>query len=370
MTNPKHVVQDLLELAGIRINGPNPHDIAVHDERFYLRTLRDKNLGLGESYMDGWWDCPSLDQFVHRLLAARLHEKVRKNLKLLPPLIRAYLFNRQSLSRGLQVAEEHYNLDNELFLCFLDPNIQYSCGYFQNTDDLNQAQISKLDLIISKLDLKPTDHLLDIGFGWGGLARYVAEKVGCRVTGVNISTEQISFARKYCSGLPIDILQCDYRRIEGKFDKIVSVGMFEHVGSKNYRIFMNVIDRVLRPDGIFLLHTIGSNESSLTTDPWIDKYIFPNGLLPSPSQIGRAIEKRLVMEDWHNFGPYYDKTLMAWNGNFQAAWPTLSKKYNDRFKRMWEYYLLSCAGAFRARHNQLWQIVLTKIGCSQPNCRF
>lgn len=370
MANPKHIIHELFELADIRVNGSNPWDIEVHDERFYLRALKEKNLGLGESYMDGWWDCARLDEFIFRLLISKIPEKVSRNFKIILSLIRAYIFNLQSIRRGVQVAKEHYNLDNELFLSFLDTNIQYSSGYFQNTDELGQAQINKLDMIIAKLHLKPYDHLLDIGFGWGGLAKYIAQRVGCEVTGVNISTEQIAFARKSCAGLPINIIHSDYRNIQGKFDKIVSVGMFEHVGSKNYKTFMNVIERTLKPEGIFLLHTIGSNESSLTTDPWIDKYIFPNGQLPSATQISKAMEKVFVMEDWHNFGPDYDKTLMAWNSNFQQAWPSLKEKYDCRFKRMWEYYLLSCAGAFRSRHNQLWQIVITKNGRQQPYCRF
>jgi cyclopropane-fatty-acyl-phospholipid synthase len=366
----KSVVQELFEIAGIKVDGPNPWDIRVHDDRFYQRALNESNLGLGESYMDGWWDCPRPDEFFFRILTAQLHEKTRRNLKTFLTVIRAHLFNLQSVRRVFQVARAHYNLDNELFFSFLDPHLQYSCAYFRDTEDLSEAQIRKLDLIVSKLDLKPSDHLLDIGFGWGGLAKYVASKVGCEVTGVNISTEQISFAKGHCAGLPIKMIHSDYRQIQGSFDKIVSVGMFEHVGSKNYLAYMDVINRVLKPDGIFLLHTIGSNESSMMTDPWIDKYIFPNGLLPSPAQIGKAIEKRLVIEDWHNFGPYYDKTLLCWNERFQRAWPQLAKKYDERTKRMWEYYLLSCAGVFRSRHNQLWQIVLTRTGRQQPFCRF
>ncbi len=370
MTTWKKVFVDLLELAGIRVNGPNPWDIRVHDERFYARALNEKNLGMGEAYMDGWWDCRRLDEFFYRIIMAGLPEKTKRNIKIILLLLRAYLFNLQSVRRVIQVAQTHYNFGNDLFLSFLDPYMQYSCGYFRDTDDLNQAQINKLDLIVAKLNLKSSDHLLDIGFGWGGLARFVAEKVGCKVTGVNISSEQIHFAKRFCAGLPVNFVHSDYRNIHGQFDKIVSVGMFEHVGSKNYGAYMDVIERVLKPEGIFLLHTIGINESYVTTDPWIDRYIFPNGQLPSMAQIGKAIEKRFVMEDWHNFGPDYDKTLMAWNARFQKAWPTLEKKYDNRVKRMWEYYLLSCAGVFRSRQNQLWQIILTKTGCDQPNCRF
>ena len=365
----KRLVVELFELAGINVCSPNPWDINIFNDGFYSRALNEKNLGLGESYMDHWWECERLDEFFFRILKANLPEKIRTNLKTSLGILRARLFNLQTVRRSRRVASTHYNLDKDLFLSFLDPHLQYSCGYFENTDNLDKAQIDKLDLIIAKLDLKSSDHLLDIGCGWGGLARYVAEKVGCRVTGVNISTEQTAFAQDYCKGLPVEIVYSDYRHILGSFDKIVSVGMFEHVGSKNYKSYMDVIQRTLKDDGIFLLHTIGSNESYVTTDSWINKYIFPNGLLPSPEQVGKAIEKRFVMEDWHNFGPYYDQTLMAWNSNFQKCWPGISHKYDGRFKRMWEYYLLSCAGAFRARRSQVWQIVLTKTGRKQPACR-
>jgi cyclopropane-fatty-acyl-phospholipid synthase len=159
-------------------------------------------------------------------------------------------------------------------------------------------------------------------------------------------------------------MNCEYRDIKGTFDKIVSVGMFEHVGQKNYKTFMRVVERCLKNNGIFLLQTIGSNDSQVKCEPWIAKYIFPNSMLPSIAQIGKAA-KNLVMESWQNLGTHYEKTLIAWNNNFQKAWPNLKGRYDERFKRMWEYYLLSCAGAFRARYIQIWQIVFTKCGTGQ-----
>lgn len=370
MNRPKQIVEELFSLVGVTLNGPNPWDIQVRDERFFARVLRDKNLGLGESYMDGWWDCERLDELMYRIIRGRLDEKVRGNFKMLVPYVQALLFNRQTKELSLEVAERHYNLDNELFLSFLDPYNQYSCAYFNETDDLDHAQLNKLELICGKLNLQPTDRVLDIGFGWGGFAKYVAEEYGCNVTGVNISQEQTRYAQEFCKGLPINVLLQDYRDVKGTFEKIVSVGMFEHVGAKNYREFMEVAHRCLKDGGIFLLHTIGGNESKIDCDPWITKYIFPNGMLPSTAQISRAIEGLFVMEDWHNLGPHYDKTLMAWNANFQRNWPKLRQRHSPSFKRMWEYYLLSCAGAFRARDIQLWQIVLTKYGTPQPRCRF
>jgi cyclopropane-fatty-acyl-phospholipid synthase len=364
--------EELTTQIGISINGSDLCDITVHNDGFYRRALREKNLGLGEAYMDRWWDCGQLDELVCRILKARLDTGLKTGMKYLFHSVPALLFNLQSRRRASCIAERHYDLDNELFLSFLDPYNQYSCAYFDNTDDLARAQQNKLNLICRKIGLQKEDQVLDIGCGWGGFARYAAEQYGCRVTGVNISKEQNRFARDFCKGLPVEIVECDYRDIQGEFDKIVSIGMFEHVGPRNYKDFMKVVSKALRKGGIFLLHTIGANETNRSSsgDPWINKYIFPNGKLPSMAQVCRAAEGLFVVEDWHNLGPHYDRTLMAWYENFQKAWSSLKKRYDERFRRMWEYYLLSCAGAFRARRIQLWQIVFTTYGTPQPACRF
>jgi len=367
--SPRDIIQEILARTGITINGPNPWDLQVYDQRLFGRVLKESTLGLGEAYMDGWWQCRKVDEFICRILLSGMDEKISGGIRLLVPYVLALITNRQSRSRSHIIAEAHYDLDNDLFMSFLDPYNQYSCAYFDNTDDLAQAQRNKLELICRKLDIQPGDRILDIGCGWGGFAHYVAYHYDCSVTGVNISKEQIRYARDRCKGLPVKIVSADYRSIKGTYNKIVSVGMFEHVGYKNYRTFMDVAHRCLTDDGIFLLHAIGGNASRIKCDPWITRHIFPNGMLPSITQIGKAVEGIFVMEDWHNLGPHYDRTLMAWNDNFQRAWPELEKKYDTRFKRMWEYYLLSCAGAFRARNIQLWQTVFTKIGTAQPNCR-
>lgn len=367
----RRTITELAEQAGIRINGPDPWDIRVKDDRVYARVFRERNLGLGESYMDGWWECERLDEMAYRLLSSGLADKIRGNWRYLLRLLPAVLCNLQSRGRARVIADHHYDLGNDLFLSFLDPYNQYSCAYFDGTDDLDQAQVSKLALICGKLDLRPLDQVLDIGCGWGGFARYAAERYGCTVTGVNISQEQLRFARDFCTGLPVRFMDCDYRSITGIYDKIISVGMFEHVGCKNYRAFMQVARKCLKDQGLFLLHTIGANVSQKTCDPWVTKYIFPNGMLPGVAHIARAAEGLFVIEDWHNLGPHYDKTLMAWHDRFRKAWRRLEGTYGPRFKRMWDYYLLSCAGAFRARRIQVWQIVMTKEGSgrSQPVCR-
>lgn len=370
MQNPKQMIETMFSQAGVTLNGTNPWDMHVNDDRLYVRVLREKNLGLGEAYMEGWWDCRQLDEFIYRVLMSRLDVKIKGSFKYFMRLLPGILFNLQSKRRSHYIAERHYDLDNKLFMSFLDSYNQYSCGYFNDTDDLHQAQQKKLELICKKTAIGSNDHVLDIGCGWGGFAKYSAEHYGCDVTAVNISKEQLRYARDFCKNLPVHFLDCDYRKIRGTFDKIVSVGMFEHVGPKNYKTFMQTVHRCLNDDGVFLLQTIGDNESQTGCDPWITKYIFPNSVLPSMAQIARSIEGLFVVEDWHNLGPHYDKTLMAWNTNFQAAWPGLKNKYDEKFKRMWEYYLLSCAGAFRARYIQLWQIVLTKYGTAQPECRY
>ena len=370
MSRAERIVTGLLAQAGVGVNSGHPWDIQVSNEQFYGRVLSDKSIGLGESYMEGWWECDHLDELFYHICAAGL-DTPATTPSLLLDIALERIFNRQSRRKALAVAEKHYDLGNDLFLSWLDPYNQYSCGYFAGTDDLDQAQEKKLELICNKIDLHPGDEVLDIGCGWGGFSRFAAERYGCSVTGVSISRNQIEHARRTCTerGLNVDFLCCDYRDLDKSFDKIVSIGMFEHVGLKNYRTFMKVVHRCLRDRGIFLLHTIGSNVSNIIFDPWIKKYIFPGGMLPSLAQISRAVEELFIIEDVHNLGPHYDKTLTVWNNRFQAVWPRLKEKYSETFRRMWEYYLLSCAGAFRARAMQLWQIVLTKPGTAQPPCR-
>lgn len=283
--------------------------------------------------------------------------------------------NRQSLKRSSQVGKHHYDLGNDLFTNMLDASMSYSCGYWQNAENLDQAQAAKLDMICRKLCLAPKMRLLDIGCGWGGLIEYATRNYGVEAVGVTISREQAKLAKERCSGLPIEIRLQDYRNVNETFDAIVSVGMFEHVGYKNYPTFMETVHRCLKDNGLFLLHTIASNTTTHSCDPWFDKYIFPNGMLPSAKQMTEATEKYFVLEDWHNFGAHYDKTLMAWYENFRNTWPELQDTYDDRFFRMWKYYLLSLAGGFRARHIQLWQIVFSPYGHEKgyssircPNC--
>ncbi|MCM8569275.1 cyclopropane fatty acyl phospholipid synthase [Gramella jeungdoensis] len=356
----KKIIEDLLASAGIRINGNKNWDIRVFNERFYRRILRDGSMGLGESYMEGWWDCPRLDEFIHRIFEADLEKKIKNSFSIKWQILKARLFNMQSIKKARKSISRHYDIGNKLFREMLDPLMIYSCGYWQETNDLARAQEHKLELICQKLQLKPGQKVLDIGCGWGGFPYYAAKNYDVKVVGITISKEQQKIALERCEGLPVEIRLQDYREVNEEFDRIVSIGMLEHVGHKNHSSFMKTINHNLRNDGICLLHFIGGNETRYTTDAWINKYIFPQGLIPSITQIGQSLEKNMVLQDLHNFGLYYDKTLMAWHENFQRAWPRLKETYNNFFYKMWEFYLCSSAAAFRSQKLNLWQLVITK----------
>ncbi|PTY37281.1 cyclopropane-fatty-acyl-phospholipid synthase [Saccharospirillum sp. MSK14-1] len=351
----------MLALADIRINGERPWDIQIYNTAFYKRILRDGSIGLAESYMDGWWGCEQLDEFFTRVLRARLNDRVGLlvKLKLALSAVAYQLLNFQSIKRAFHVGEAHYDIGNDLYRRMLDPRMMYSCGYWTKADNLADAQTDKLDLICRKLKLEPGMKLLDIGCGWGGMAAYAAEQYGVEVTGVTISREQHKLACEMVQGLPVDIRLQDYRSLTGHYDRIVSVGMFEHVGVKNYRTFFTKAAELLSDDGLFLLHTIGDEITTKAPEPYIHKYIFPNGKIPSRQEITRSSIDLLRLEDWHNFGPDYDRTLMAWADNINKAWEELPQ-YDERFQRLWRFYLYSCAGFFRSRQGQLWQLVFTK----------
>jgi cyclopropane-fatty-acyl-phospholipid synthase len=314
--------------------------------------------------MDGWWECNALEEFSNRIQRADLESKNRFNMRALITLIANRSLNFQSRSRAFQVGKVHYDIGNDLYRVMLDRRMIYSCGYWEESRDLDEAQEAKLELICRKLMLKPGMRVLDIGCGWGGLAIYAAQKYGVEVVGITISKEQFDLARELAKGYPVRILFQDYRDLEGRFDRIVSVGMAEHVGYKNYRTFMEKASRCLAQEGIFLLHTIGSSSTYYTIDPWTEKYIFPNGKIPSLTQLSEAAEGRFVIEDIHNIGPHYEPTLLAWAENFERARSLPEAIYDKRFRRMWTYYLRMSAGAFKARRLQVFQLVMTHAGKS------
>jgi len=362
MRKEKQTIESLLEGTGIVINGTNPWDLQVHNENFYGRVLREGSVGVGESYMDGWWDCESLDQFFHKIFSANIDNKIKKDLSIWIEFITSHVMNVGKKSKAFEVGQKHYDIGNDLYRNMLDERLVYTCGYWKDAETLQEAQEAKLDLVCKKIGLKKGDRVLDIGSGWGSFMGFAAKKYEVDAVGVTISKEQKALADEKYKGLSVETRLQDYRDLDEQFDHIVSIGMFEHVGYKNYRTYMEVAHKSLKDDGLFLLHTIGGNKSVTTIDPWINKHIFKNAMLPSVKQIAQAVEGLFVIEDWHNFGSDYDKTLMAWYQNFENSWEEIKGNYDERFYRMWKYYLLSCAGSFRARKNQLWQIVLSKKG--------
>lgn len=354
-------VESLLAEAGIRVGGDRATDIRILDPRFHARVLAQGSLGLGESYMDGWWEVDSLDGFLARLMQARLDERVHGWGEIADAL-RARLINVQAGRRSYEVGRRHYDLGNDLYQAMLGKRMVYSCAYWRRADTLDEAQEAKLELICRKLGLKPGMRVLDIGCGWGEALKFAAERYGVSGVGVTISAEQARHAGELCAGLPVEIRLQDYRELDERFDAILSVGMFEHVGDKNYRTYFETVRRCLAPDGLFLLHTIGTNVSRHRTDRWIARYIFPNSMLPSAEQVARGYQGLFVMEDWHNFGTDYDLTLQAWRANVEAAWERLDARYDERFRRMWRFYLAASMATFRTRHAQLWQLVLSPRG--------
>ena len=357
------LAQRLFYEADIEFNGSRPFDIQVNDNRFFKRVLQQGALGLGETYMAGWWDCEKLDEMVTRALRADLDGILKRNVKHMIRLVGVKFLGKQSNKQAWIVSKEHNDLGNRLFSLILDPYMQYSCGYWNKAENLHMAQQNKLKLICETLQLKKGMTLLDIGCGWGGLAAYAAENYGVSVTGVTDSAEQIKMASIRCSSLDIDLKLIDYKDLPilaQTFDRIVSLGMFEHIGAKNHLAYFNIINQMLKGNGLFLLHTSGSNQTNNKVDPWINKYIFHNDGLPTLAQIATASETWFVTEDVHNFGMDYEKTLIAWEQRFNSSWHLLEDDYPSIFRRMFNYYLNSCAGAFRSKKMHFWQFIFTK----------
>ncbi|HET6633103.1 MAG TPA: cyclopropane fatty acyl phospholipid synthase [Rhodanobacteraceae bacterium] len=353
--------EELLTHAGITINGSAPTDIQVHNPELYPRVFAHGSLAFGEAYMDGWWDVEDMAGMFTKVLGSHLDEQMR-TLDTLLAHLKARFINRQKGDHAFEVGRKHYDLGNDLFSAMLGKRLVYSCGYWAQAQNLDDAQEAKLDLVCRKLRLKPGMRVLDIGCGWGEALKFAAERYGVEGVGITVSAEQAQYARELCQGLPIEIRLQDYRELDERFDAVYSIGMFEHVGGKNYRAYFETVRRCLVDDGLSVLHCIGCNSEPARPDPWIEKYIFPNSMIPAASQVAPALENLFVVEDWHNFGADYDRTLTAWRANFDAAWPQLSANYDERFRRMWIFYLGCSAAVFRVRHDQLWQITLSPHG--------
>ncbi len=368
--NAEVKISRILEQVGCTIGGEADWDPQVKDSRTFDLIAKTGTLGAGEAYMNGYWDCKRLDILSEKVGAPSSQIKRQGGLFLARVILLNQIINRQSTHKATANAEHHYNIGNELYEAMLGETMAYSCAYWQygsetKADNLDDAQLAKFDLICRKLKLKSGMKLLDIGCGWGGLLRYATDKYDVEAVGITPATNQADYIK--AKAPEIDIRVTDWRQIENeKFDRVVSVGMFEHVGRKNYRDFFGKTRELLATNGISLLHTIGAPKTRYFEDPWIEKYIFPGGYIPSRKLIENKSRRSIDIIDWQDLGPNYDHTLMAWNANFQAAWPELAtvmdekgnQKYDSRFKRMWEYYLQMAAGSFRNGTNRLFQAVL------------
>jgi len=367
------IVRELFGHAGVEFGGSQPWDIKVHDQRFFERVLRDASTGFGEAYMEGWWEVPALDVLIDKLVRSDIKEKIQGSWRLKALTVKSVLLNLQAKTRSGASVEAHYDIGNDLYTRMLDERMVYTCGYWKDAKTLTESQEAKLDLVCRKVGLKPGMRVLDLGCGWGGFASWAAEKYGCSVLGVTLSKDQVALGNELWGPkgkkLDVELRLCDYRDVQGTFDRVVSIGMMEHVGPKNHRDMIKVMDRCLVDGGVAFIHTIANNKSRRHGTPWIEKYIFPNAVAPSLEQIGRAIGGIMVMEDLHNIGADYDPTLMAWWDNFDRTYSEISNKYDRKFYLMWEFYLKAAAGAARARDAQLYQMVLTKTGRLPPVCR-
>jgi cyclopropane-fatty-acyl-phospholipid synthase len=361
----KNLCLTILDKAGVPINSPEPWSIHVKNEMLWDRVVSQHELGLGESYMDGWWECQAIDQMLTKLVTADAVSQLTPSLSIIWSAIKSNILNMQTKTRAAKNAKHHYNIGNELYERMLDSEMAYSCGYWKRAKNLNEAQLDKFDLICKKLKLEKGMTLLDIGSGWGGFLRHAVKNYGVIATGVSPADQQILLAKARSVGLNINFYQMDYRDLTGRFDRIVSIGMMEHVGPKNFKEFFEKCEELLTDDGIMLHHLISSTRSQYETDGFFNRYIFPGGVIPSPAQITRAAEDIFVLEDVHNFGLDYDKTLMSWHRNISQKWDEIPE-YDIRFKRMWDYYLLASAAGFRSRNLNLNQYVFRKEGILEP----
>jgi cyclopropane-fatty-acyl-phospholipid synthase len=366
----RRIITGVLEQADIRVGGDRPWDLRIHHDRFFPRAMRG-SLGVGESYMDGDWDAGSLIEFFRKTMDAGLQMHPLLRINRVAKEVHARFRNLQTRRRSRAVAEEHYDLDHRMYAQFLGPWNQYTCCFFDGTDDLEEAELCKLEMICDKLEIESGDRVLDIGCGWGGFAKYAASTRGCSVVGISLSDEQIEYARDYTEGLPVEIHRMDYRDLPesplGTFDKVLICGMIEHVGYRNYRQLMKVVHTVLAQDGLFLLHTIGNRHNTAVVEPWIEKYIFRNSMAPSMQQLTRAAADLFVIEDWENYGHYYVPTLQAWHDNFNRNWDRIRaldgpRPFDERFRRMWNFYLMSSRAAFEVEDLHLWHLVMTRYG--------
>lgn len=368
--NPEHRVRKLLNEAEIEINGNNQGDIHVHNPKLYSRVMAGGSLALGESYMDGWWDSDRLDVFFTKLLQSNIQDKVQSDPATILAGLHARIFNSQQGNKAFEIGKRHYDMGNALFERMLGKTMAYSCAFFDGVKDLDHAQTNKINTSLNKLHAKPGMTLLDIGCGWGSIIHQAASTYKLDATGITVSHEQKEWSNRAIAADNLEgSARVKYQKWQDlpsdqQYDRIISIGAFEHFGYKNYKSFFEKVRSVLKDDGIFLLHTIGGLTPVHANEPWLEKYIFPHSMLPAMSQISKASTGVLAMKHVEEKGRNYDPTLMAWYTNLDKNWEEIRKTdpshYDTRFRRMMDYYLLMCAGTFRSGKNQVWQIIFTK----------
>lgn len=347
-------------------------DMVVHDNRFYDRVLKDHTIGFGEAYVEGWWDAPDLTVLFRKLIdgVPQLRKHLKLNLHILAYNWLDGWLNRQLRARALRDVQFHYDIGNELYEVMLDPNMVYTCAYFKDPAwTLERAQVEKIDLVYQKLHVPEHKgaplRVLDIGCGWGYGLIHGASNYGISGVGISLAKEQIELANRRAAGLPLEFRLQDYRDLQEQepFDVIFSLGMFEHVGKRNYRRFMETVHRNLKPGGLFLLHTIGAKQHG-PSDPWIRKYIFPGAYIPDLADVAESAEGMFIEHDFQNFGLYYARTALEWCSRFESGYEKLRALrpdfYDQRFFRLWKYYLQSSAASFYSGWNQVWQFVFSK----------
>ncbi|HUK95920.1 MAG TPA: cyclopropane-fatty-acyl-phospholipid synthase family protein [Gaiellaceae bacterium] len=355
-----------------RFGAGAPVRLAIHDAAFFRRLALRGKLGLGESYTAGEWDSDDLVALFELLLRnadamSRRHGDVRRLLELRPRLQR-----RNGVARSRRNIAYHYDLGNDLFALMLDETMTYSCAVFEHPGmSLAEAQRAKYERLCRRLELGPEDHVLEIGCGWGGFARHAAERHGCRVTGITISREQAVLARERTRGLPVDILEQDYRAVEGSFTKVVSIEMVEAIGADQFGTFFQTIDRVLAPGGRVAVQTILVPEQRWgryrRTPDWIERYVFPGCLIPSLEALAHAAARhsRLGIYGVDEIGEHYAETLRRWRASFHARIEDVRRLgYDRRFERTWDFYLAFCEAAFRLRSLRDAQLLLARPGAA------
>ena len=356
--------------------------IAVHNERFFLRAVLNGDIGIGESYMDGDWSTPDLVAVVRAGVRNITGIQYSNPLLSFANRVRDWVAHRMrpnTISGSKRNIAYHYDLGNDFYSLFLGKTLAYSCAYYQSDNDsLDRAQEQKFDLICRKLNLTSGDHLLEIGTGWGGFAEYAATRYGCRVTTTTISRQQHEFAKERFAALGsaasrIELLFEDYRNLRGQHDHLVSIEMFEAVGYRYYDAFFRTCDRLLKPDGMMLLQTITLKEqefpSYLHRSDWIRKHIFPGSELASVAEISRSLARATQLQMFHleDIGWHYCATLAEWRrGLLERRTDVLRLGFDDRFLRMWDYYLAYCEGAFRERYVGDAQLLLARAGVEKP----